>query len=74
MDLLKLVEDGYEFPKVAEDLEENGGATKVSTTKMVTVDPKNRKQSEWNTWEKKVILCELVDDEFTKVMHYTTMK
>ena len=74
MDLWKSVEDGYEFPKVAEELEENGGATEVSTTKMVTVDPENRKKSEWNTWEKKVILCELVYDEFTKVMHCIIVK
>ena len=36
----KSVKDGYEFPKVADESEENGD---ISTSRMEPIDPKNRK-------------------------------
>ena len=45
MDIWKLVEEGYEFPKVIDESEENG---EISTSKTMNVDPENIKQYEWN--------------------------
>jgi len=52
MDVRKSVEEGYKFSKVADNSEENGN---ISTTIIKTVDPRNRKQYEWNAQAKIVI-------------------
>ena len=45
MDVWKLVEDGYEFPKDADELEENDLHT---TSRTMSVDLENIRQYEWN--------------------------
>ena len=64
-------EDGYVFPKFADESEENN---ERATSKTMTIDPKNRKQYEWNAQTKNSILCGLADVEFKKVMQRTTSK
>ena len=53
MDVWKSVEDGYEFLKATDELEEND---ECATSKTVSVDTENRRQYEWNVRAKNVIL------------------
>ena len=72
MDVWKLVEDGYEFPKST--IDDSEGIDEWKTSRTVSIDPENRIQYEWNALANNVILCLLYDDEFTKVMKCTTTK
>ena len=45
MDVWKLVENRYDFSKIANESGANDGHM---TFKIVTIDPKDRKQYEWN--------------------------
>ena len=71
MDVWKSVEYGYEFPRAIGESEKNN---ELTTSRTMSVDPKNRRWYEWNTQEKKDILCGLFDAKFTKLMQFTTEK
>ena len=72
MDIWKSVEDGYEFPK--ETIDESEGTNEHTTSRTTPVDPKNKRQYEWNARENNAILCGITDVEFTKGIQCTATK